>query len=140
MAEIWSSNTSCQCHNGLMNLIIPPPSPCTARTALSEMQLKAKEASEARRDRIDKAMGINLAPMSDTQRYHLMREQGKLPESSSNWHLGKLKPWMHREAIDLGKKLKREAEAQPDPFQKVHRSDDKRAHPWETHLSDTIAV
>ena len=89
--------------------------PCT----ISEMQLKAREASQARHDRIDKAMGVNLAPMTETQRYNDMRAKGKLPDTSPNWHLGKLKPWMHHEAVDLGKKLKKEAEAQTDPFKKV---------------------
>ena len=83
------------------------------------MQIRAREASQARHDKIEKSMGCNLAPMSDTQRYDLMRVGGKLPESSPNWYIGKLMPWMHHEAVDLGKKLKKDAEAQTDPFKKV---------------------
>ena len=31
-------------------------------------------------------------------RYDAMRANGKLPETNDpNWHLGKLKPWMHHQ-------------------------------------------
>ena len=33
------------------------------------MKRRAMEASEARKDKIDKAMGVGMAPMTDTQRY-----------------------------------------------------------------------
>ena len=41
-----------------------------------DLMRRAMEASEARKDKIDKAMGIGMAPMTDTQRYDGSRSSG----------------------------------------------------------------
>ena len=49
-----------------------------------------------------------------------MRAAGNLPETNDpNWHLGKLRPWMHHQAVELGKQYKGQAERETDPFKKV---------------------
>ena len=46
--------------------------------------------------------------------------QGNLPSGDGpNWHLGKLKPWQHQQAVQLGKQYKAGAMAQSDPFKKL---------------------
>ena len=51
-------------------LMLAPPHVVRTR---AEQQQQAKDRSQARHDRIDAMMGVNLAPMSDTQRYDAMR-------------------------------------------------------------------
>ena len=53
-------------------------------------------------------------------RYDAMRAAGNLPETNDpNWHLGKLRPWMRHQAVELGKQYKGQAERETDPFKKV---------------------
>ncbi len=50
-----------------------------------------------------------------------MMEKGAIPsQKDPNWHQKKLKPWMHHDGLDLGKKYKSQAEGMSDPFQKVY--------------------
>mmetsp|Transcript_28965 Transcript_28965/g.81572 ORF Transcript_28965/g.81572 Transcript_28965/m.81572 type:complete len:262 (-) Transcript_28965:422-1207(-) len=59
------------------------------------------------------------ASLSETQQWSFLRQKGRLPEDTPNWHLNKLKPWKAPDALSLGNQHKQRAGTVADPFKKV---------------------
>ena len=51
----------------------------------------------------------------------LLLTQNKLPEKDPNWHIGRLKPWMVEDAMNLGLQYKEAGMTHRDPFQRVQQ-------------------